>query len=331
MTRVLRKSRGIASVVGMLFMVVIFMLAIGAQVYISGLEAQSAQASEQAQQVLAEHSTESLSYATSSSGLEVTDTGPSSVQVVAMILKFQNETVYDLDSASSPSFEPATIPPSEAAEVASLVPGGTCSPGTATCASEYESIVESGTATGDSVGLVTSLGNTFWYTPGATDDSGAGSGASDYYWTQSTESTESSAFVGIPGLSFSGTAGAYYEVQVLVSYWQSSTSSPVIGFAVALTTGDTFLFCGGLYYSDPAQATTDFAPGNECTTSTGVSLGPTDNTQWSCTVSGDECAFEGTAFVYFKDSGTFQLEFSGSSSDTAYVAADSTMAVTLAS
>lgn len=88
---------------------------------------------------------------------------------------------------------------------------------------------------------------------------------------------------------------------------------------------------GGLYWADPAQATTDFPAGNECTGAPGTSLGPTDDTQWSCTVATNACEFEGTAFVYFKSAETFQFEFSGSSADTASVAQDSTIVVTQAS
>ncbi len=313
----------------MLFMVVVFMLAIGTQVYISGLEAQSYQASQQAQEILGRHAMESLSYTQPAAGLEVTDTGPDSVELVGMVLKFQNGTVYSLGSASSPAFVPSTIPSSAGVQVGPLVPSGTCEPGKASCASEYESIVD-GASSGAAVGLVTSLGNTFWYVPGATGGGAGGPGAG-YYHTASAESTTSSTFVGIPGLSFSGAAGAYYAVQVFVAYWQSSPSSTVIAFAVSVTSGASFLFCGGLYWADPAQGTTDLPAGNECTSASGTSLGPTDDTQNSCTSAAGACEFVGTAFVSFKDAGTFQFEFSGSSSDTANVAQDSTMVVTQAS
>lgn len=317
-----------ASVVGTLFMVMVFMAAIGAQVYLSGVEAQSFQASQQAQETLAKHSAESLTYADSPSGLEVTDTGPDSVEVVAMVLKFGNGTVYDLGPGSSPAFAPATIPSSGAAQVGPLVPAGDCSP-EASCASEFDSIVEGSAGSGDAVGLVTSLGNTFWFVPGA---DGSGQGSAEAYWTTSSESTTSSSFVPVPGLSFDGASGGFYVVQVDVPFWAETSVGTAIAFAISVPHGDSFVFCGGLYWSDPGQSTTDFAPGNECTDTTGTSLGTTSDTQWSCTSSSDACEFVGTAYVSFSGgAGAFQFEYRGSASNAAEVSQDAAIFVTPAS
>ena len=181
--------------------------------------------------------------------------------------------------------------------------------------------------TGRAVGLVTSLGNTFWYVPAA---SGNGQPAA-FYRTSSTQSTTSTSFIGIQGLPFTGAANSFYAVQIYVSYWQSNFASPVIAFAISVPTGASFLFCGGMFWADPAQATTDFTPGNLCTSVLNSSLGSTHNTQTWCTTSSSACEFVGTAFVYFgSTSGPFQFEFEGSAADTANVAANSVIVVTRA-
>lgn len=160
---------GVASIIGTLIFVIVFMAAIGAQAYMSSLQAQSAQAVQQAQSVAAQKAHELLKYSTPSAGLSATDSGPAATKIIAMILKFENGTVYSLTdppSGSNPAFSSVTLSASASALVQSLVPSGTCSApsGTATCLSKYDSIVD-GAVAGRSVGLVTSMGNTFWFTP----------------------------------------------------------------------------------------------------------------------------------------------------------------------
>jgi hypothetical protein len=162
--------RGIASVIGTIFFVLVIMAALGAQAYMWSLQAQSTQVAQQAQSVAAGKADELLLYSAPSLGLTVSDSGPTTTKVIAMVLKFENGSVYSLSSASSPSFVSATFPQGTNALVQSLVPTST-SPckdqnnvGTATCLSKYNSIVNN-VVGGRSVGLVTSLGNAFWYVP----------------------------------------------------------------------------------------------------------------------------------------------------------------------
>lgn len=163
-----RGRLGVASVIGMLFMALVFMVGIGAQVYVSGLQAQSEQAAVHAQERLAQHSDELLEYSTPVSGLTTTNSGPSQVQLVGMIVKLGNGTQYLLDSSSTPAFPQASLPSGSSVGVAGLVPSGTCSPGSETCANRFASVVD-GQNSGGSVGLITSLGNVFWYVPAASE------------------------------------------------------------------------------------------------------------------------------------------------------------------
>ena len=316
------RRKGIASVVGMLFMVLIFMAAIGAQVYIANLQSQANSASAQSEQVAAQRAQESLTLGSLGTGVTVTDTGPTSTTIIGMVLKFENGTAYVLDSSSSPSFSPTAISASGQVRVQPLVPLGTCSPGTATCVSKYLSIV-GGQISGRAVGIFTAMGNTFWYVPAASpkviDPT--------YYRVIAAQSTTAS-LTPIGGLSFTGTAGTVYTVQLAIVYYQAA-SSPALTFAISVPSGATFLFCGGMSWANPAQATTDFVPGNMCTNLANGSLGPTTNTQTFCVQSGSSmCEFAGTAIVTFgSSSGNFQVEFSGSSTNAATVAANSVMIV----
>jgi hypothetical protein len=139
------------------------MAALGAQAYMSSLQAQSSQAVQQAQNVAAQKANELLSYSTPSSGLTVTGSGPTTTKVIAMILKYPNGTVYTFS-------ESTLLPAGTSLQVVLIVPSGNC--GTAICLSKYNSIV-SGIVTGSAMGLVTSLGNVFWYNPGQSSSNSA--------------------------------------------------------------------------------------------------------------------------------------------------------------
>ncbi|MDG6909284.1 MAG: hypothetical protein JRN08_02850 [Nitrososphaerota archaeon] len=148
--------RGIASVIGTMFFVVVFMLALGAMAYESGLQAQTAQVEAQAQALSSRRGEESLGFGGGPGGLMAVNEGPSTLAVEYVVLRFPNGTVYPLATSVS-------IPTSGMAEVEGMVPSGVCTPGGATCLSKYDQIVQ-GDPPGSSVGLVTSLGNSFWYT-----------------------------------------------------------------------------------------------------------------------------------------------------------------------
>lgn len=169
----MRKSRrGAASIIGTVIFVIVFMLALGSFAYVSELQSEANQAAAQAQSVDVQRARESLTFLTSQGGLAASDQGASSVSVNHLILRFANGTVYSLNATAS-------IPVGGQALVQPLVPVQLCSPGSATCLSKYQAIV-TGAAPGSSVGLVTSLGNVFWYSGGA-----SGSGWSKVVFTAS--------------------------------------------------------------------------------------------------------------------------------------------------
>ena len=72
------------------------------------------------------------------------------------VLRYPNGTIYAIPAA-------VTIPSGGSIPVQTLIPNGVCPPGTATCLSRYHQIVK-GNPPGSSAGLVTGLGNTFWFT-----------------------------------------------------------------------------------------------------------------------------------------------------------------------
>ena len=139
----------------------ILVLALGGLAYVGGLEHQSAQASAAAQRGADAHARELLLYRATTSGLQVANGGPGSSEVVAMYFRYPNGSVY-----YGSAFSPVLLPEGAGAPVQGMVPSGTCLPsGTSTCLARFGAIYGSQTP-GYSVGLVTSLGNTFWYIPG---------------------------------------------------------------------------------------------------------------------------------------------------------------------
>jgi hypothetical protein len=147
---------GVASVIGTVFFMVVFLLAIGSMAYASGLQAQASEAELQAQSAASRHGEETLSFTAAPSGVEALNDGPATLAVDYVVLKFPNGTVYPIPAS-------AEVPSGGTLSVGALVPGTLCSPGTATCLSKYDQIA-AGNPYGSSVGVVTSLGNIFWYT-----------------------------------------------------------------------------------------------------------------------------------------------------------------------
>jgi hypothetical protein len=150
--------RGVASVLGTVFFVVIFMLAIGSLAYASGLQAQASQAAQQAELTASRKGAEALAFTSGPSGLVAANNGPSTLGVEYIVLRFPNGTVYPLPVT-------AAIPSGGRLPIDGLIPPGACTPGASTCASKYDQII-SGNPPGSSVGVVTSLGNAFWYSYG---------------------------------------------------------------------------------------------------------------------------------------------------------------------
>jgi len=144
---------GVASVIGTIFFIFIFIAALGALAYMISLQVQSGQIIRQELQIINQKGAEHLTYSTNSSGLYVTNNGPATSKIVAVILEFTNGTVYNLQQT-------AYLPSGDSVNVQSLIPSGNC--GGSTCQSVYNSIVSG--ATPGMVGLVTSFGNKFIYT-----------------------------------------------------------------------------------------------------------------------------------------------------------------------
>ena len=321
-----RKRRvAIASVVGLLFMALIFLIAIGAQVYISNAQGAASAAQAQAQQRVILKGQELLSYGGNPYLLEVTNSGPVTATAVAMLLKFENGTVYDLNATSSPPFPPAVLPSGGGITVEGLVPRGTCTPEGTSCLAEYQAIVDA-RVPGRAVGIVTSLGNTFWYVPSAA--SGGGRDPS-VLRTPSVESTSATNFTLIPGLAFAGGPDTFYQIQVQIGFWESGPSPNSDMFAIGASNGTSFMFCGGTDWSAPTGADLEQPPGNTCTSVAGGSLGPTWTSADFCMNQSLACEFVGTAYVYFgPPGGTFQMEFEGTPSGRANVLADSVIIAT---
>jgi len=151
-----RDRKGVASVVGTVFFILVFMMALGSLAYASGLQQQTAAAQASALRMASQRGAESLVLVVNVGGLLATNEGPATVSVNHVLFKYPNGTVDSITAGAS-------IPSGGSAAVQSLIPDGVCSPGTATCDSKLSQIV-AGNPPGSSVGLVTGLGNAFWYT-----------------------------------------------------------------------------------------------------------------------------------------------------------------------
>ncbi len=153
--RVLSTRRGVASVVGTIFFVLVFIVALGSMAYAAGVQEQTAAAQQSAEENVARRGAESLVFSTGTAGLVATNGGPATILVNHVILKFPNGTVYPLVAS-------AAVPVGGSIQVENLIPSTQCAPGAATCVSKYEGIV-AGDPAGSSVGVLTSMGNSFWY------------------------------------------------------------------------------------------------------------------------------------------------------------------------
>jgi len=227
--------RGVASVLGTIFFVLVFMLAMGALAYASGLQAQVSQADLAAEQVSNMRGAESLALVGNASAIDAVNSGPSSVSINHVILRFPNGTVYPLAAA-------AVVPTGGAVSLMSLIPAGPCSPGSATCASKFDQIL-AGDPSGSAVGVVTSLGNSFWYTHSAAE---SGGGALTAVVTSSVTTTGTKNY-GPTGLTVPLSGNTEYVFYVFASI------SPTVGteqynFEVhSLPTGATLLTACSTY------------------------------------------------------------------------------------
>ena len=151
------KRKGIASIVGTLFFALTFLAAVGTFMYIEGAQTQYNQAVQNAQATVDQRQRESLTYQAFPNGtLGIENTGTTSSQLVAAILRLANGSVFSFSQAS-------TLGSSGVEPIPALIPmNQNC--GTSSCLSRYDYILGS-TNAGDSIGIVTSLGNVFWLKP----------------------------------------------------------------------------------------------------------------------------------------------------------------------
>ncbi len=299
------QRRGVASVVGTVIFVIVFMMALGTLAYASGLQTQASAAQERAQQAAAMRSSEALTFSQGATGLIATDSGPASVYINHLILRFPNGTVYTLAAVAS-------VPVGGSTSVQALVPTGVCAPGTATCLSKYNQIV-AGNVPGSAVGTVTSLGNSFWYDPAA----GLSQGGQAYV-ESSTVSTTSATLASIPGLGFAGSPGGTYIVSAQLGYYQSVGSSNLVYFGVSAPADAKLLAC-----SDISASSNPYRP--SCSPLAGTQL-----PQPTCyaLASNLVCSYSLTVLVVFGPSGgTLQVEFASNGGATAYVTQGSYMLV----
>ncbi len=292
----------------MIFMFVL-LVAVGAEAYVTGQQSQSAVAVQQALQVADQRGSEKITFFSSAGNVYASNSGPVTAKVATVLLRFANGSVFTVPGDSP-------VPSGASLLLQPLVGSGNC--GSTSCLKRYNAIA-SGAALG-SVGLLTSLGNTFWYVPSAGGSSGV-----QTYWTSGLQSTTSTTFVRVAGLSFAGTQGAKYEVTLIIGYYQSATTAPGISIGFSVPSGTTLLACGGIQYPDAPLG---------CTTSANTPIGATifpGNSQIQanyCTVPSSPCVYAATLLVAMGSaSGTCQVVFEVSGTTTGTVTGDSFMQV----
>ncbi len=154
------RRRGIASIIGTIIFVLVLMVAIGAQTYVQGLQAQSNQIADSAQQLVERRSAEVLVYSGSGAGsLAITNYGLSASVITAVFLKYPNGTVFRMPVATDVQLPLGT----STGALQSVIPTQTC--GSTTCLADYGAVANGLGPTGSLIGVGTSYGNTFWYGP----------------------------------------------------------------------------------------------------------------------------------------------------------------------
>jgi hypothetical protein len=235
--RLMEERPGVASVVGTIFFVLVFMLAMGALVYASGLQSQVSQADLAAQQVSDLRGAESVAFVLNASSLEAVNSGPNSVSVNHVILRFPNGTVYALAAT-------AVVASGGTLSLGGLIPAGICSPGGATCLSKFNQII-SGNPGGSSVGVVTSLGNSFWYVHMASAPGGGAQAlASDNTSPVTTSGINNYRSTGLTVTLMSNTAYVFYVFTsispAIGNEWYTFEVHALPAGATLVTACDTF-------------------------------------------------------------------------------------------
>lgn len=304
------RRRGVASLVGTMFFVIVFVIALGAQAYVSGLQKESGDAVEQAQQVLVRKGAESLTFTGAGASVQAWNGGGATENVQYIVLRFANGTTYSLSAVT------ASIPPGGSRTVASMVPSGAC--GGTTCTQKFD-LIATGSAQG-SIGAVTSLGNSFWLTPLSSQTGGDEA----TYWTTAKQSTSSTSYIPITGLGFTGASGGFYLVHVQIGYYQTTATSPGISFAASFPAGATMLACGGI---DNPDATVQCTGSANTPIGTSVFTGDSVLAANYCTSSSNPCLYLADVKLSLVSAGTFQMEFRITGATTGSVIADSIITV----
>lgn len=204
--------RGVASVIGTMLFVVVLMAGLGAYAYVTSLQTQSSQAAQQAQQLLNQKGKESLAFQALKSGtLAVANTGAVGSTIEYLLLKFANGSVYQFTPNQA-------VPSGSLISVPSLIPSQSC--GLSSCLSKYDAILAS-TNPGDSVGVVTSLGNVFWEKPAL-----AVEGANPGTTVQMTfTASGDSAFASSPVLVVDGTSYTQGQLPATLTWFVGTQHS----------------------------------------------------------------------------------------------------------
>ncbi len=153
------KRRAVSSIIGMMIFMMIFIAALAVIVTEAGYQSQTSQVQQQAQLLINQKGKEALLFVAGTGGvLEAVNAGQVTVTIVQVVLLFANGTVYDLTPVAADS-----VMASQAiVKIPSLIPSQVC--GLYACSDRYSGILSS-TNINDGIGLVTSLGNTFWVRP----------------------------------------------------------------------------------------------------------------------------------------------------------------------
>ena len=206
----LRRRRGVASVIGTMLFVLVLMAGLGAVAYVYSLQGQSSQAAQQAQQLLNQKGRESLTYQALSGGvLAVANAGSSASTIRYVILRFANGSVYQ--------FTPNLVLGSGSLlSIPSLIPSQNC--GLSTCLSKYDTILAS-TNAGNSVGVVTALGNVFWENPALAVQASTPGTTVQMTFTASGDS----AFASNPVLVVDGTSYTQSQLPATMTWFVGTT------------------------------------------------------------------------------------------------------------
>jgi len=266
--------RAQASVIGSILFFVLFAAAMGGVAYYASSQSQANAAANKAQQIVGQRNMESLTYQSSSGQLAISNTGAAGTTVKYIVLKFANGSVYEFTPNTS-------LGTGSLASIPSLIPSQNC--GLSTCLSKYNTILRS-TNTGDSIGVVTSMGNVFWEKPAlAVSASTPGTTVMMTFSASGASSFGSSPVLTVDGVSYTQVqlpVTTTWFVSTTHSYaWQSlsqgigtRTGATVTGFAQTVSGSVTATSSGTIAATFTTQYLLTLTGGS------GVTVNPTSPT-----------------------------------------------------